>query len=926
MAESKPIQSNDLIQDNVFANTIDSAKKLEEALLNLITGFDMLIQKNADFLKVNRDPKTAKEIREVTNLLVNQEKIRQARIKTEQRLNQLQQAQDRALTTRIVENRKQAKIIEQEIKNNQKLNSEYAKAVKRLSEVKKAMKELTFVGKENTAEFKKLKDEYTDLNARIRKAEEGVGEFQRNVGNYKSGFDGLSFSIVQVGRELPALGYGFQTFIGAISNNLPMVFDEIKKTKDEIKAMTAAGKEVPTLSQRITAALFSWQTVMSVGLTVLIMFSKEIMNFAKNIFETGDAFKYSNKQMEKHTDLVNQIIKRYRKAKIEQQFYNDEIDEETRNKRLAQLEIADEVVSLDEDLAAKRKEIEANFGKEITYEKKKIATITLQNKETEMELLKTIDEEYYKSRIEQLEKIQIAASKGQGQMNEQIQQGIQNDINAAKKRLEEVRKTNAEIVKANEIYIDDYKLLIAAIESEESGRLRKRKEKEIAYNGKYVEEVEKLHDTVEKKTEDNAYKLLEIEVEQKRKGLEKIKEEDLKALKDSTLSQKEKAQERKRIEAAEFDARLALSKWYYDELNKLRKEDFDEAVKKLKEETRRNIDNRLEIMQLETNLIRNKRGWTYTERKKERKQAEVDKQKELEKLLRDYEDNLILEKEFKEKKKLINKKYSEYIKELERQEAIERTQTYIQLTQRALTFEQQILDREYNMQKAMLDRQLKLREESVDRQFELAKEGLDNTLAYEEQKRAKDEIKRRELEEKRARKTEQIQLAQAYLNAYNAELQQPGANPTSAAGRALADVLVAKGIGKVLAQFYEGTEDTGKVGQPLDNKGGRLAILHDNERVMTKKQNALVGDMKNDELAALAWKYQKGLMVDIPKERTFADSIVNDYQNRVMINYLKEIAEKPVQQIEIDKLGSFIETIYERGKKDVIIHKSKTRL
>jgi hypothetical protein len=47
--------------------------------------------------------------------------------------------------------------------------------------------------------------------------------------------------------------------------------------------------------------------------------------------------------------------------------------------------------------------------------------------------------------------------------------------------------------------------------------------------------------------------------------------------------------------------------------------------------------------------------------------------------------------------------------------------------------------------------------------------------------------------------------------------------------------------------FFVGTEDTGKGGN-VDSKGGFHAILHPNERVLTKEQNKQLKGLSNDEL------------------------------------------------------------------------------
>jgi len=145
----------------------------------------------------------------------------------------------------------------------------------------------------------------------------------------------------------------------------------------------------------------------------------------------------------------------------------------------------------------------------------------------------------------------------------------------------------------------------------------------------------------------------------------------------------------------------------------------------------------------------------------------------------------------------------------------------------------------------------------------------------------------------------------------------------------LSSTLIAKGIAKTIASFYDGTEDTGTVSGALDANGGRLAVLHDNERVVTKAQNAMIGDMSNDALANLAYDYRTGnLMTDGQLNKSSNNGMVIDNSGLVMeIKGLrKELKEKPVQQVRVDQLGNLIETVYGNGIKTVTKHKNKRRI
>jgi hypothetical protein len=80
---------------------------------------------------------------------------------------------------------------------------------------------------------------------------------------------------------------------------------------------------------------------------------------------------------------------------------------------------------------------------------------------------------------------------------------------------------------------------------------------------------------------------------------------------------------------------------------------------------------------------------------------------------------------------------------------------------------------------------------------------------------------------------------------------EEGKSGGEAFSEALAEKAVLEAFLTSLPAFYEGTEDTGKVSNPLDANGGRVAILHDNERVMTKAQNEKLQGLTNEQIVSI---------------------------------------------------------------------------
>ena len=127
------------------------------------------------------------------------------------------------------------------------------------------------------------KDNANRLGEQLVSIDKGVGNFKRNVGNYSSAWNGLGMSIQQVAREMPNFAQSMQLGFLAISNNLPILADEIKRTKENIAALKAEGKDAPSLFSQIAASVFSWQTLLTIGITLLVKYGASIVDWASNV-------------------------------------------------------------------------------------------------------------------------------------------------------------------------------------------------------------------------------------------------------------------------------------------------------------------------------------------------------------------------------------------------------------------------------------------------------------------------------------------------------------------------------------------------------------------------------------------------------------------------------------------------------------------
>lgn len=137
---------------------------------------------------------------------------------------------------------------------------------------------------ENTEAGKRLVKQTAEIYAAMDKYQKSTGKHTLSVGNYKQAFDGLGFSVSQVARELPSLAISANTFFLAISNNIPMVIDEIQKLRAANEAAAKAGEAQVSITGKLIKSMFSFNTVMVLVLTAFSIWGKDIINWIGSLF------------------------------------------------------------------------------------------------------------------------------------------------------------------------------------------------------------------------------------------------------------------------------------------------------------------------------------------------------------------------------------------------------------------------------------------------------------------------------------------------------------------------------------------------------------------------------------------------------------------------------------------------------------------
>ena len=235
-------------------------------------------------------------------------------------LTDKQIARRTSLSLAYEENKQAISRMRQEVANQIKLEQVAEGSMDEMSQALSRMRivyrSLNKEERESTLGQNLLKNIQT-LDTKIKELDASIGNHQRNVGNYASSWNGLSFSIQQVAREIPSFTYGIQTGFMAISNNMPILFDEIIRARKAVEALKKAGESYVPVWRQIARSIISWQTLLVAGITVLTLYGKEITGWVGSLFKgkkAVDAAKVATEQFHEtlsggNIDAQGEIVK-----------------------------------------------------------------------------------------------------------------------------------------------------------------------------------------------------------------------------------------------------------------------------------------------------------------------------------------------------------------------------------------------------------------------------------------------------------------------------------------------------------------------------------------------------------------------------------------------------------------------------------------
>lgn len=227
------------------------------------------------------------------------DKVKKQIIQTQDRLTAMTTAYGQALA----DERVKLAQLNQELKDNTRANQAAAGSLDEMQlKLKKAQEEYRKLSEtvRNSDVGKKLLADIQAQNAAVSSLEQGMGKFQRNVGNYAS----ATMSLSQVFREIPAFTYSAQTGILGLSNNLPILIDQFKAVALETGSSVKALKVFAT-------SMFSMTNLLTIAIGLFTIFSKEIFSFINATEQLTDAEK---EQLEVRKQLNKSYADEYAKA------------------------------------------------------------------------------------------------------------------------------------------------------------------------------------------------------------------------------------------------------------------------------------------------------------------------------------------------------------------------------------------------------------------------------------------------------------------------------------------------------------------------------------------------------------------------------------------------------------------------------------
>ncbi len=344
------VEAKNVMATTVFGSSAD-IEKYAEAVLKVAKAQEVLAK--AEVIREKAQTDSIKRTKEEIKVSQEREKLAQQELKTKTAVN------------KETERAEKAKL--KEAKSQSALTSEYKQAVAELKRLDDRMLDNSVAGREMSKTGRLVAESQKELRDKILGAELAIGRSTRLVGDYGSRWNGLGNSLNQITREMPAFANSVQTGFMAISNNLPIFFDEIKKTQAQIKLLRAEGQQIPGLFSQLTGAIFSWGTALSVGVTLLTLYGKELVEFISTLGDADEGFKLSYEAQSKYYVKLRELIEKQTDSQLKLNVAQGKMTQEAADEFKLNYDKKQAIIKLKSDYQKELLDIQDVYNKSISY-------------------------------------------------------------------------------------------------------------------------------------------------------------------------------------------------------------------------------------------------------------------------------------------------------------------------------------------------------------------------------------------------------------------------------------------------------------------------------------------------------------------------------------------------------------------------------
>lgn len=895
MADSKPISHEQVYSPKLFDPLKKQIQEVDDLLVATTESLKGLVSEASKIAKATpldsfeNIEKVEKSIEDTTKAVKELDKIEKDRLKLQERLAQLDDDRVKA----NFDLREQVRLQTKELRDNAKAaaesNNAYRVLVKRTNDAQAEFKRLAASTDATKKEVREAEKAFIELDKELREVNKRARDGRRDVGRYEQGVKSLTKT--------------FKAFASAT-----IVLKILELLQGSVAQNSEGAAEFEKIWVRVTA---TFQVVSS---RLIEAFQVIRNNFSSFVVNAQLQFAKLTNFFSDNEEEVKRLQKEY-----------DELKKGNQDLGAVFAGVADEIQDLvDKNVEAIDKTLE--YRKAIIQNEEAIA----RQIETQRELQAAFDDDSssleeqiragvaYRNSLRETQALEADIAKDRqiiAQLNARANPfslEAREELAAANKELAELLADQAELVASTEreiqklrddatqlnldFYIDDFdnrKTVNERIIADETQTFERRKMlleenlrgaeasfdlQEEALNKSLRERGKAELDFDELRRKNSSEEIARVIREA---GIsEPLAIRALEVLRERRTFLQDNAEAQRDLNAAEAESRLIQDDIVLQQ----------EALNKLQEE---GVDLEMVLADLSEQRLQNE-----IDNLRERIDVAEEGSAEFIRLNQELNDKLLEQDQarFDKEKKL----QEERLKELEK---------FGRGAQEAFSLLSDIFEERSEKRIEAIDKEIAAEEERANRLAELAAQGnedAENNLAITEQRQAELELRRKQQLERQERQ----ELAFAAIQTYAGKVQAGDPNPLAST---ISDISVLRAFINALPGFFEGTEDTGTVANPIDNKGGRLSILHDNERVIDKANNKIIGKMSNTELAMIA-----------NREKTRSSQ--NEKSSGYVVRELRELKQitkdKPTYMgMDYDQVADAIVRKVQKGQKMERIHR-----